>query len=562
MTTFRFIYFSILFSLLLFVVSSLSASAVVPTYDNVHIPMSDGKFLAADIYLPSPEGKYPTIYIHTPYKKENFVGPLPFKQLALDWLDTKHYAYVVCDWRGFYGSTEAAKGGKKINLGRDGYEVIEWIAQQKWSNGKVGLWGHSAPAEAAYRIATEQPPHLVCLVPSSARIGSPYTQFYINGIPRDYYIKILTYLGFNMTGGIDRATQHPLYNWLWKISEKIPDSDKIDIPLLAITGWYDTGCESKIWCFYKIKTPKKKNSDHMKLIIGPWEHLSFNKSQQGCLDFAAAKTFAADQTLRFFDYYLRDLTHNGWDKEAPIRYFQMAGNHWLNSSIWPPHSERHNYYLHQNNNLSTSPPVNHESKDVYTYDPNHPYPTLGGAYLQTNMIKGAANIPKINIDSGPQDISKLNSDRKDHVIYTSSPLDKNLSLAGEIQAKLYVSSNCNDTDFVVRLADVYPDGRAFLITDGVKRMSITDSCTASRPIIPGKIYCINITFLPTAQTFLKDHKLQLVITSSSTPAITVNDNVWQFPIIRQIFKHAPKIATNTIYHDKDHASSLSLPITQ
>ncbi|HOQ29087.1 MAG TPA: CocE/NonD family hydrolase, partial [Armatimonadota bacterium] len=162
------------------------------------IPMRDGKMLAADLYIPKRPGTYPTLLIQTPYNRKQVGAALPNAGKAGPLVDPEEYALVVVDWRGFHGSKSAGEGARFHPRGQDGYDTVEWIARQPWSNGKVGTWGPSALGRIQFLTAKEQPPHLVCCVPVVASPGVTYADYYDNGVFREAHVKLLDRLGFGV----------------------------------------------------------------------------------------------------------------------------------------------------------------------------------------------------------------------------------------------------------------------------------------------------------------------------------------------------------------------------
>lgn len=513
----------------------------------VAIPMSDGKSLMADIFLPASEGRFPTIYIHTPYNRQYGGAPLPDELLATELLDREHYAYVIVDWRGFFGSKKAAEGVKRIDHGQDGYDVIEWIAKQSWSNGKVGMWGISAVGAVQYQIAMKRPPHLVCAVPASANIGFPYRQFYYGGVLERYYTSVFQHVGHGMQKVI---MSHPTEDSFWQSVDAKAKSAKsnIDIPMLFITGWYDTHTALKIETFKEIRSLAKRYGDEMKLIIGPWLHTAIGKEKQGALSYPEAASYADRETMRFFDFYLRDQKDNGWDKEPPVRYFQMGSNEWKGTTDWPPKTVKVLYYLRAGGRLAKERPGD-EAPDVYVYNPQNPTPTVGGSLIE---IKKA----RLKVPVGPQDLSEKVESREDVVTYTTSVLSEDVIVSGDVKVKLYVSSDREDTDFAVRLSDVYPDGRSMLVVDGIWRMRFRKSTKEAQLMKPGQKYEVTIPLGPTAQTFLKGHRIRISISSSNFPRFDINPNIGRKRLLGPRFQ----VATNTIYHDSVYPSALILPV--
>lgn len=307
------------------------AGASLPTLEGVSVRMRDGSHLKADIYLPSRPGRYPTILIITPYNRKLLGAAIPDPKSKKDiFFDREAYAIAVVDWRGFFGSKGAAA---KVEVGKDGYDTVEWVAQQRWSDGKVGMWGPSALGKVQFYTAIEKPPHLVCGVPMVAEYGYRYDQFYHGGVLKKSYVDTLKGVGFN----IRRITGHPVKDKFWQAVASMRKTEKIDIPLLIITGWYDLHVEGIVDTFEDIRNNGGVMArNNIRLLIGPWDHANAGKLEQGDLKFAGAKAVDIEYATRFFDYWLRDKKNNGWNNTPPIRYYQIGSDNWLTASSWPP----------------------------------------------------------------------------------------------------------------------------------------------------------------------------------------------------------------------------------
>jgi len=510
----------------------------------VAIAMRDGKRLTGDVFLPAAEGRFPTIYIHTPYNRQFGGAPLPDELLSTELRDRDHYAYVIVDWRGFFGSEEAAVPGQKPNHGHDTYDVIEWIGQQSWSNGKVGMWGISAVGAVQYQAAIQKPPHLVCIVPSSAHPGFPYQQFYYGGVLELYHLGVFNVAGH---GRGQLIKSHPTYDRFWKAAERRDDLSRIDLPTLFITGWYDTHPGLKIHSLRALATPDKQHCNDMKLIVGPWLHTKIGQRRQGALEYPAAESFADRQTMRFFDYWLRGRTDNGWDREPTIRYFQMGTNRWKGAPAWPPKTTTVKYYPGTGGRLTKDLP-GAEKPDAYRYDPKNPTPTLGGCLIELRKAK-------LQIPNGPRDLRQKVEGRQDVITYTTDVLEENLEVVGAVRVKLYVSSDRRDTDFAVRLTDVYPDGRSMLVTDGIQGMKFRKSLERPELIEPGKVYAVTVKLPPTAQTFVKGHRIRIVVSSANYPRFAANRNLDR----QRLLGPRALVATNRVYHDQEHPSAVLFP---
>lgn len=507
----------------------------------VKIPTRDGKFLMADIVLPPGDGPFPTIYTHTPYKRQNVADPIPDSPHEKILLDRKNYVYVATDWRGKFGSREAGSWNSNDYLGTDGYDVIEWIAKQPWSNGKVGMWGLSAPGAAQYAIAAQKPPHLVCIVPASASANTTYEQFYYGGVLEELYEQLLPQVGYSLVGIMKR---HPTHDRFWERFEHRVNPRDIDLPALMMTGWYDIRPQAKLDTFSDIRTSDKQFYKDMKLLVGPWTHVNFGVRKQGELELPEAEGEYTRETLQFFDYYLRDQKNNGWAQRPPVRYFQMGTNTWHSSNEWPDKTRELSLYLDHDGKLLRESVAS--KQNTFTFDPENPSPTVGGGLLEIKRLKDS-------LPAGPLDQKPVES-RNDVVMFTTDPLPANLSVLGQPKAELYVSSDREDTDFAVRLTDVYPDGRSILVADGIWRMRYRNSLEEEELMRPGQIYMVTVPLNSTGQTFLKGHRIRLVVSSSNHPRFAVNSNsTARLRIFRRNL-----VAQNTIYHDTEHPSRLVL----
>jgi putative CocE/NonD family hydrolase len=296
------------------------------------------------------------------------------------------------------------------------------------------------------------------------------------------------------------------------------------------------------------------------LLIGPWTHGNVNRAQ-GDLDFGFASSGALmdlridlmSQQLQFFDRWLKD-AQNGLDMQPAVKYFVMGANVWKTSDTWPPAGrEPQEWYLHSQGRansaagdgvLSRERP-SAESADSYVYDPAHPVPTIGGATLLPSILR-----------PGPRDQRSIEQ-RQDVLVYTSAPLDQPLEVVGPVSATLYVASDAPDTDFVARLVDVYPNGSAITVTDGVMRMSHREGPDATlQPLDSSEVYCIEVDLWATGLVFLPGHRIRLDVTSSSFPRWERNLNTGE----NSATSTEMRVARQSVIHDAAHPSRLVLPV--
>jgi len=480
------------------------------------ITARDGLKLAVDVYVPDTTAgqTYPTILIQTPYNRLFYRINLPLGFGTQT--QNMPFAFVTLDWRCFYGS--AAACNINMDRGKDGYDAVEWIASQAWSNGKVGTWGPSALGRIQYLTAKEKPPHLTCAVPLVAGPQYNYQEYYPGGVLRKEYVETLDALGFGLSATL---LAHQVFDIFWQYSENSTFYPSlIDVPLLMIGGWYDHNIDAMLEFFkgLKLSAPLSVRQKH-KLLFGPWAHGGFGTAQvgtgqQGQLFYPEAAGWSDSLALMFFDYYLRDVS-NGWDTIADYMYFQIGDNNWVFTSEYPPpDTVYHNFYLNTDGTLTLNMPIDTTNDVTIAYNPEDPSPTVGGATLAQGL------------GQGPYDQAPVVEARNDISIFDFNVISNPVVLKGKPSVTLKVSSNRTDTDFMVRITDVYPDGRSMLILEGSARMRFRNgfSTADTSLIMPGNIYPVTIDLPYTAYTFLPGHKIRLDITSSNYPRFALNLN--------------------------------------
>lgn len=537
-------------TLLLFVISA--NAQLNPVIDS--IPMSDGRKLAADIYIPSGMSSGPVILIQTPYNRQisRFAG-LPMG-IGLN-LNTSNYIFVITDWRGFYGSRTAQYVGSP-DRGRDGYSTVEWIAKQSWSNGKVGTWGPSALGKVQYQTAKTNPPHLVCINPSVAAPQFLYQEYFPNGILRTEYVQQLDQLGFGLS---TMLMAHPYKDFTWSFTESANNySDSIKVPCFMIGGWYDHNVELMM-DFYKdviVKSPANVKDKH-KILMGPWVHGGHGSARvgtdlQGQLSYPNAKDRNDTMALKFFDFYLRNVT-NGWESNSKYMYYQMGENVWKTSEVWPPSGVSNtSFYLHKDGGLKTQIPQNATDSLTFTYDPVNPSPTVGGCTLRNDL------------DQGPYDQKTLVESRGDILVFSSDVLSKDVVLKGKVKVQLKVGSDRLDTDFDIRLTDVYPDGKSMLVNDAAFRMRFRNGFALSNVAMMNKggVYDCIIELPNTCLTFLAGHRIRIDISSSNYPKYNrnMNNGNAMYPGNSMDSLLNPLVANNIVYLNSANVSSVILPL--
>lgn len=513
----------------------------------VQIPMRDGQSLAADVFVPK-SGKHPVVLIQTPYDK-NLVRPwfAGEGRWGTDSLFTDaNYAFVITDWRGKFASTAALTPGTQPNLSQDGYDTCAWIAKQEWCDGRIGTWGPSALGRVQYETARANPPNLVCAVPMVMPLNLDYDVYFPGGALWEEFLIMLGRIGFG-TQLRDQVAARAVNDDAWKLiaARTFVKPEDLRVPMLFIGGWYDIYTDSVLGAFEAVRAgggPKARA--HSKLIFGPWVH---NRDQltNGAIDFPNARLYGMKKARGFLDSWLRDAA-NGFDsKEPAISYYQMGANEWRATNVWPPAgvSDR-KFYLLPDRSLSAHPSQRTAPPVTFRYDPNNPVPTIGGHVLDPGL------------KAGPQDQREKVETRDDVLVFSTPVLESDLAVAGKIRLELSVSSDRPDTDFTGIVTDVYPDGRSMLVSEGIRRMRFRNTTSREELMKPGEVYSIRIELTNTAITFLKGHRVRVIISSSNYPkyAVNLNDGGAMYK------KGNGLVATNRVYADSKHPSALLLPV--
>lgn len=504
------------------------------------------KFLNADLYTTDTNHPKPVILVQTPYNKNSYRNMKKDDFEHSIFSDTVNYNFVIMDWRGFYSNKGTDSLG--YNRGLDGYDAVQWIANQKWCNGKVGTWGGSALGMIQFQTARENPPNLVCAAPYIKDFKTKYSDYYYGGVYRKEHVQGLVNLGFTTEEVI---LSHPVKDNLWKFIERNSDlADKINVPMLLATGWFDHYPGDVIRAFEDIKSKSNtKVRDQHKLIVGPWSHSKMSELRQGVWEFPEAVDFSTIAGKQFFDYYLLG-AKNGYPIRPVVSYFEMGSNKWLYDESWSSIPRKYDtLFLNDEFSLTAQPPSEITSKmanDTIIYNPRDPSPTMGGARFDPFYIF---------LSVGPQDIRNDVESRNDAVIYTTKNRNKDVYINGSVRVLLYVSSDRLDTDFSVRLCSVYPDGSSVILTQGIRRMRFRNSYEKEELMTKDSIYLVEIEIEPLSIKLPSENEFRIVVTSSNYPMFDINLNNGD-----ELYKPGDTlIATNLVYRSAVHSSKVLIP---
>ena len=573
--------------LLLIAPVARAADAYAVTIEHgVAVKMRDGVTLRADIYRPKADGQFPVLLQRTPYDKR---GGVEFGLKAA----ARGFVAIVQDVRGRYSSEGEWYTFK--NESNDGYDTVEWAAALPYSNGKVGMWGGSYVGATQMLTAIAHPPHLagICPVVTASNYhenwtyqGGAFEQWFdeswTSGLAQDTFsrkvqsnsnaregnwkLPLASYPLFNFSASDDQSSAvlapyfldwlaHPSYDDYWKrwsIEEHFPD---INVPALHVAAWYDLFLGGSLRNYMGIKAhggDGARSGQRLLVVIGGH---SGNGRKIGEVDFGpAAEDFHEDDvTLDWYDYLFRGV-HNEFAGAKPVRIFVMGANTWRDEDDWPlARAHATKYFLHSggkanslrgDGKLSVNAPAS-ESADQYVYDPANPVQTIGGPLCCDSQ----------HLAPGPRDQRPVEA-RDDVLIYSTPPLAQDMEVTGPVTLELYAKTSAVDTDFTAKLVDVGPDGFAQNLSEGILRGRYRDSRETPSLMNPGEVYKLSIDLWATSNVFRKGHVLRLEVSSSNFPRFDRNLNTGEEAKFAQRFVSA----TNSIYHDAQHPSALTLPV--
>jgi putative CocE/NonD family hydrolase len=535
------------------------------------VPMRDGISISADVYLPIGAQGLPTIVQWTPYEstRERFIS-------WGVWFARRGYAAVVVDVRGRYESEGQFTAW--THDGQDAHDTLTWAAAQQWSNGRIGTWGRSYGGLVQWQLAHLGHPNLQCIAPQVIHDDYFWDGYWTGGAfqlaltlgaaalwtsamtlitgpsARDIVLNDRIF-GHLPLIELDELTigrkvdywrlwwEHQVNDEYWQAFRHRPE--KVTVPIFQQGGWFDPYSGSHLRSFAAIgdRVPNR-------VLIGPWSHEEEIETFTGDVDLTPAHTVIREHELAFFDRYLKDVA-NGWDERPAAELYVLGANEWRGESTWPlTHTDFTPFYLRQGWSLSVEEPRPDEPADHYDYDPADPVPTVGGVNSVLTMTQGA----ETPIRPGPLDQRVLER-RDDVLVYTSQPLDANLEVIGPVELVLYAASSAKDTDFFVRLCDVYPDGTSILLTEGVIRARYRGSIEGESVELlePGEVAEYRIRCYPAANLFRPGHRVRVDVTSSSFPRFSRNLNTGEdvgtgtrMEIARQRILHTARYPSHVV----------------
>lgn len=586
----------------------------------VMMPMRDGVRLATDIYRPKSDNPVPIIFSRTPYNFNSYRdGELVTRtmQSALEAVQ-KGYAYVVQNERGrFFSEGEWDILGTPLT---DGYDAFTWMADQKWSNGKIGTIGCSSTAEWQMAVAALNHPAHAALVPQGygagvGRIGNYYEQgnWYRGGAGQMLFTAWLygtqhDPMAPKLPEGIaqedllrlqkfyDMAPRYPSVDWKealshlpiqdiirnvdgpkgiyeemitrkpnspeWYEGGLFHDDMEFEKPAFWFVSWYDVASSPNLAMYNHIRENAKdpKIRDNQYLVIAPTLHCSFTRATENTIvgerSMGDARLPYNDMTYAWFDYWLKDEANKTTEEMPKVTYFTMGMNKWQYSDTWPPKEAQMITYF-----LDSKGSANSRLGDgkLSTSRPSKDNPDNFQYDPMDPVTSYGGNVCCTGnaVQGGAFDQQEMEL-RKDILVYTTETLTEGVEVSGFIETKLYLSSDVKDTDLTIKLIDVYPDGTAYNLDETIQRVRYREGYEKEVFMESEKVYEVNMTPMSTSNYFEKGHKIRIEVSSSNFPRFDRNLNTGG----NNYDETEGVVATNNIHHSRKYPSSVSLPIVK
>jgi len=532
------------------------------------------------------------------------------------------YAVIFQDCRGRYDSE--GHFTKYLSEGPDGYDTLAWIVEQPWCNGKVGTMGLSYAAHVQLALACLNPPGLACMVLDSGGFSNGYQcgirqsgafelkqatwafkQAQLSPAAqqdpvlraalaaqdiRQWFARMPWRPGHSPVSAVPEYEGYLFEQWRadtfdesWRqlgiygqgYYDRIPD-----VPVVLMSSWYDAYVRSTMENYAGLTAGRRSP---VRLIMGPWLHGDRNITHSGDAEFGPNAAFDGNIArdwlsfrLAWFQRWLQDIPPA--EAADPVaRLFLMGGGSgrrdaqgrfdhggsWVRANTWPvPQATPTPYYLHADGSLQKQKPDALDARIRYQSDPRRPVPTIGGSLTSGQPVFEGGGFDQREDPRffGIEQPGLPLASRDDVVVFQTAPLEQDLAVIGPVTVKLFISSDCPDTDFTAKLVDVYPPssdypcGYALNLTDGIFRCRFHESWENAASLVPQQVYEITIEPFATSNLFKRGHRIRLDIASSNFPKYDVNPNTGESAADAR----EKRIAVNTLHLSSVHSSSVTL----
>jgi predicted acyl esterase len=515
------------------------------------IPMRDGKHLSSYLYYPSGKGPWPVIF-------EQRYASLRGKGTRLAAAEIARAGYVVAlvNYRGTHKSEGTWVGYRALQWGElsDGYDTCEWLATRDWCTRKVGTFGSSQGGYAQNYLAVTQPPHLTAQYMVDTGLSLYHEGYRIGGTTRPERFKGMDAICRDPKDNralLAEWFRHPTYDDYWRAEDCTLHFDKMNVPCFTIGSWYDFMNQGSIASYVGRQHKGGKNSRGVqKLAIGPWLHGRTNKGNKvGEMVYPENASWDVhSHMVKWFDHYLKG-KDNGVTDESTVHYYVMGavgedgapGNIWREADDFPPAAKATSLYLQDGGELSMARPTATKGSTSYLSDPLNPMSIPGRGF------------------PGARDARPFEKQAEVRT-FTTEPLEAPVEWTGRAKVELKLSSTAPDTDMLVRISDVYPDGRSILIVDYPLRARYRAGFEKEVFMKQGEVYTLKWDIGWLSQIFNKGHRIRVTVASTGSPFYEPNPQTGK-PLTIEFPKDA-RSATNTIHHSKVHASRIIAPVAK
>jgi putative CocE/NonD family hydrolase len=569
---------------------------------DVEARMRDGTILRADVYRPAEGGPFPTLLMRTPYDRSQPMAPgaIPDPLTAT----ARGYAVVLQDVRGRYGSD--GEFVPFVAEANDGHDSVEWIASEAWCDGNVGMMGASYVGYTQWMAASQQPAHLRAISPIVAT--SDLHDFWIyEGGAQSLWFNVswlMAALGQDLLArqapadaaraarlvdAIDHVADHlprtqgavpppfddalsaAIYRtWLdhperdgyWKGLSPREAHTRIRVPVFNTAGWFDVFVGGSLTNHRGVTTAAATDSarNGSRLVVGPWRH-----AHPLLADPAGDVTYGLDSTagqrdlvgmqLAFFDRWLRGIEPSAASDDPPVRLFILGEGRWRDEAAWPlARAVATDFHLRSGGSANSGggdgrldlvAPADGEPVDSFVADPANPVPTTGGNLCCWQIVKEPGSFDQRRVE-----------ERQDVLVYSTAPLDADLEVSGPLVLRVFVSSEAPDFDVTAKLLDVRPDGQAFNLAEGIRRIRYRAGTEWPVLLPVGEVAEIEVDLIATANLFRAGHRIRLEVAASNWPRFDANPQTGAAAGTTS----QPRVARHTVHHDASHPSRLILPV--
>lgn len=513
------------------------------------IPMRDGVKLSAYLYFPSGVAKLPAVFEQR-YAEITGAGT---RKAAAD-LARNGFIVAMVNYRGTHESEGRWMGYRGMQWGelRDGYDVCEWLAAQPWCTGRIGTFGSSQGGYAQNYLAVTRPPHLTCQYMVDTGLSLFHEGYRIGGVTRPERFKAMgkvARVAADNDALLAEWDQHPDYDDYWRAEDASLHFAAMNVPCFTIGSWYDFMVQGSVQSFIGRQHHGGAESQGRQwLLLGPWLHGRLNKTNKvGELVYPENAIWPElAHMTRWFNYWLKGEA-NGIDKEPKVRAYVMGavgeagapGNEWREAGDWPPAARETSFYLQQDGSLGLEVPGSERGSTSYASDPLRPMSLPGTGF------------------PGAKD-ARVFEEQSEVRTWTTEPLTQPMEWTGEVRAELHVSSTAPDTDFIVRISDVYPDGRSMLLMDYPMRSRYREGFDRESLLREGEVAKLAFHVGWTSIIFNRGHRIRVTIASTGAPLYEPNNQTGGPQTVD--WMKQTRHAINTVWHDKTHSSRIIVPL--